>query len=147
MPVTDATPDSTEERANELYWDSGHIIDEIVKELKMSRTALYAAVRPRDAATRCPECGEAMAFTNRTNRDARLATCPACGTEAPAAEAGPAAPSATDETDEPVPPGVWRRVRVDLSAIPRRRVAMVGGAALLGVMVGAATARFVREMM
>src|SRR5215210_8722474 len=86
MPVTDST-NSTLERANELYWNSARTVDEIVKELKMSRGALYAAVRPQDAATSCPECGDAMVFTNRSNREAHAATCASCATEAPAADA------------------------------------------------------------
>jgi len=149
MPVTDSTS-SALERANELYWNSARTVDEIVKELKISRGALYAAVRPQDAATSCPECGDAMVFTNRSNREAHAATCSSCATEAPSADAKPADSSAAhaaehDRSSLPRPRSL-RSWRIDLAAVPRERVAMVGGAAVLGVMVGAFAARLVREM-
>ena len=135
MPVTDSTPDTTLERANELYWDSDRTVEEIVKALGVSRSALYSAIRPRDAATDCPECGDAMVFTNRSNREARAATCPGCATEAPAGDA-PAAPSrASDPTASG--PRAFSRWRGQLAAVPRERIAMVGAVA----------ARAVREMM
>ena len=46
--------------------------------------------------------------------------------------------------DGPLP--AWDRWREDLAAVPPQRVAMVGGAAALGVMVGAAATRMLREM-
>src|SRR5687768_4372993 len=147
MAVTDSTLDPTLERANELYWNSDRTVEEIVKELQVSRSALYSAIRPQDAATACPECGDAMVFTNRSNREAHTATCPGCATEAPASDA---------PASESVPRGAERaprlgslpldRWRGQLAAVPRERVAMVGGAAVLGVMVGAFAARMVREM-
>ena len=147
MPVTDSTLDPTLERANELYWDSDRTVEEIVKELQLSRSALYSGIRPQDAATECPECGTAMVFTNRSNRDAHAATCPACATEAPASDAAP-----SDTTPRQAERHGWAgslpidRWRGQLAAVPRERVAMVGGAAVLGVMVGALAARVVREM-
>ena len=148
MPVTESNPPSTLERANGLYWDSDRTVEEIVKELGLSRSALYSAVRPRDAATECPECGDAMVYTNRSNRDAHAATCPGCATEAPASDA-PLVESAPRIAERGSPPGARtiERWRGQLAAVPRERVAMVGGAAVLGIMVGAVAARVVREMM
>ncbi|MBW3627991.1 MAG: hypothetical protein KY464_01725 [Gemmatimonadetes bacterium] len=147
MPVIDATPGSTQKRADELYWDSGRTVEEIVTELKISRGALYSAIRPRDASTSCPQCAEPMVYTNRSNRETGAATCSACATEAPAAGA-PAAERAgiRPERKAPAAPRAWTRWKGDLAAVPRERVAMVGGAAVLGVMVGAFAARVVREM-
>lgn len=149
MPVTDSTLDPTLERANELYWNSDRTVEEIVKELQVSRSALYSAVRPQDAATSCPECGDAMVFTNRSNREAHAATCPGCATEAPANDTPQASESASRQGERAPRPGSLPldRWRGQLAAVPRERVAMVGGAAVLGVMVGAFTARLVREMM
>jgi hypothetical protein len=150
MPVTDSTPDSTQERVNELYWNSTRSVDEIVKELKISRSSLYAAVRPQDAGTSCPECGDAMVFTNRSNREAHAGTCTGCATEAPVSETStadePTPRPLSDHSSEPAPSRRWSRWRGDLAAVPRERVAMVGGAAVLGIMVGAVAARIVREM-
>jgi len=149
MPVIDATPGSTQKRADELYWDSGRTVEEIVRELKISRGALYSAIRPRDASTSCPQCAEPMVYTNRSNRETGAATCSACATEAPAAGAPTLETVVRSDMNEPsarrAPPG-WSRWKGDLAAVPRGRVAMVGGAAVLGVMVGAFAARVVREM-
>lgn len=149
MPVIDATPGSTQKRADELYWDSGRTVEEIVRDLKISRSALYSAIQPRDASTRCPRCAEPMVFTNRSNRETGAATCLACATEAPAAPAPvhqtPGRPGIGDATG-PGARDAWARWRGDLAAVPRERVALVGGAAVLGIMVGALAARLVREM-
>jgi predicted RNA-binding Zn-ribbon protein involved in translation (DUF1610 family) len=145
MPVTDSTPDTTHERVNELYWDSDRTVEEIVKELGVSRSALYSAVRPQDAATACPECGDAMVYTNRSNREAHAATCPGCATEAPASDA-PATESSRPSDRAPAGPRAFTRWRGQLAAVPRERVAMVGGAAVLGVVLGAFAARAVREL-
>src|SRR5688572_4512945 len=40
----------------------------------------------------------------------------------------------------------WNRWRDDLASVTPQRAAMVGGAAALGVMVGAAATRMIREM-
>lgn len=149
MPVTHSPQDSSLDRANEMYWAGDRTVEEIVKELKISRSALYSAVRPQDAATSCPECGEAMVFTNRSNREAHAATCSACAIEAPAAQhpAPPPSRAPTDHDPTPRPPRAWTQWRGDLAAVPRERVAMVGGAAVLGVMVGAMAGRMLREML
>ena len=146
MPVTDSTPDTTNERVNELYWESDRTVEEIVKELGVSRSALYSAVRPQDAATECPECGDAMVYTNRSNREAHTATCPGCATEAPAGDA-PVAESSRSADRAPSGALAFSRWRGQLAAVPRERVAMVGGAAVLGIMAGAFAARAVRAML
>ena len=54
---------------------------EIVDDLGVSRTSLYAALEPIPAGLVCTDCDERMVFTNRTARDRGLATCPSCGRE------------------------------------------------------------------
>ena len=137
------------ERANDLYWTSDMTVDEIVDDLGVSRTSLYAAIEPIPAGLVCTDCDERMVFTNRTARDRGLATCPSCGRESePGAEAGEGTreadrlPGIRDWRDEvPARLGRWR---AELAAVAPERVAIVGGAAALGMVIGAVAARSVR---
>jgi hypothetical protein len=144
MPATDSLPHSHLERANELYWSSDRTVDEITRELEMGRSTLYGAVRPIDAGVACAECGEPMVFTNRSNREAGTATCPACTAEAQVTRdaAGDGESRSPEPLGEPASP--WSRWRGELAAISPQRAAMVGGAAALGAMVGAAATRMIR---
>jgi predicted RNA-binding Zn-ribbon protein involved in translation (DUF1610 family) len=152
MPVIDSAPDSALERANQMYWSGDQTVDEIVRELNISRNALYAAVRPVSAERSCPECGDAMVHTNRSNREAHTATCPSCATVSRSTESEAAgashSPRAHREADAERTgrPSSWSRWRGQLSAVSPQRVAMVGGAAALGVVLGATAARMIREM-
>lgn len=153
MPATETGPSTNLDRANELYWTSDLTVDEIVRELGVGRSALYTSIEPIPAGADCPECGAGLVFTNRTNRDALSATCFQCGGEAQLAEAASAsAPSATEpplhSAERPgfETPGGWSRWRDDLAAVSPQRAAIVGGAAALGVVFGAAAARMVQEM-
>ena len=158
MSTTQTTVDPRQEEANGLYWHSDRTVDQIVSDLGIRRSALYNAILPVSAGTSCPRCGNRMVFTNRTNQTAGRSVCGVCGTQAVAAgDAGREVPLelANDEwrPEERVPglgehePGAWSRWREDLSAVEPQRAAMVGGAAALGVVVGAAAARAVREML
>lgn len=158
MSTTQTTVDPRQDEANELYWHSDRTVDQIVNDLGIRRSALYNAILPVSAGTSCPRCGDRMVFTNRTNQTAGRSVCGVCGTQAVAGEdAGREVPleTARDEwrPEERIPgfgdhePGVWSRWREDLSAVEPQRAAMVGGAAALGVVVGAAAARAVREML
>jgi predicted RNA-binding Zn-ribbon protein involved in translation (DUF1610 family) len=137
---------ATHERANDLYWNSDRTIDQIVDELEIGRNTLYSALHPIPAETGCPECGEAMVFTNRTNRARSTATCRTCGTELQ-----------VEEHDEPEPEmhpddlraggrpdGRLDRWRRDLATVEPARVALVGGAAALGIVVGVAATSVMR---
>ena len=151
MPGTETGNDADLNRANELYWSSDLTVDEIVRELGVGRSALYSSIEPIPAGADCPECSSTMVFTNRTNRDALSATCFNCGGEAQLADASPAR---SEETVGAVAdagagfeaPGGWSRWRDDLASVTPQRAAIVGGAAALGVVFGAAAARMIQEM-
>lgn len=137
------------ERANDLYWASDMTVDEIVDDLGVGRSNLYAAIEPIPAGLVCTDCNERMVYANRTARDRGLATCPACGRESePGAEVG----EGVREADQPLDDRDWReevparlgRWRTELAAVAPERVAMVGGAAALGMVIGAVAARAVR---
>ena len=153
MPENDSASTVTADQLNELYWSGDRTIEEIVRDLNVSRDEISSAVRPMDAATVCVECGDAMVYTNRSSRDSHVATCSGCGTEANTLLG---AGAFTDGMPlEPVngtgwrPEGhtpAWNRWREDLASVTPQRAAMVGGAAALGVMLGAAATKLLREM-
>jgi hypothetical protein len=156
MPTTQTNADAARDRADELYWNSAHRVDDIASELGMGRSALYAAIHPMPAGTECPRCGQPMVFTNRTNRAAGRTVCSACGTQGMvAAEDGEAPLSESHDEWRPgghlLPQesgaGRWSRWREELSGVEPQRAALVGGGAALGVVLGAAAARAVREML
>jgi hypothetical protein len=148
-----ATPppdiDSVPERANRLYWESETRVDDVAGQLGISRNALYAAVRPIRAGVMCAGCGGAMEFANRSRRAAGEASCAECGATArvdPGAAPGPApvAELPAPEKEEGAADRL-RRFRGDLAAVPPERAALIGGAAALGVAVGAVAVRAARR--
>ena len=119
--------------ANRLYWETDRPVAEIAESLDLSRRALYEAVQPIQADTACPVCGARMHYANRSARETRQPTCFSCATaspqEAPAREAeawtwSPAVPAEGQAPDAPT----------DL----RARAYRLGGAALIGAVIGAA---------
>jgi hypothetical protein len=152
MPVTDSTSTTAPEHASEMYWTSDRTVEEIVKELNISRSALYSAVRPIPADMSCPQCGDAMVFTNRSNRESHLATCRSCATQASTVGAPPREePRAAHLHPEEGKgsrrgSGSWAQWRGQLAAVSPQRVAMVGSAAALGVVLGAVVTRLVRGL-
>lgn len=151
MAEVQTSESSTGETINQLYWDSDRTVDEIVDELGIGRNTLYSAVRPQPAGASCPDCGEGLVFTNRSNRSSSTATCRTCGREVdladelPEPEIGRTAardPHRHDhrhETD-----AGWSRWRDELAAVPAERAVMIGGAAVLGLVLGAVAARTMR---
>jgi hypothetical protein len=138
--------DDLQERVNRMYWESDSTVGAIGDELGVSRSALYASVRPLPARDMCPECGEQMVYTNRTSRAAGASVCQACEEEGPArvpvgstGEGGARGEDAADEL------AGWDRWREDLRAVPPQRAAMIGGAAALGLVLGAVAARTIRD--
>ena len=133
-----------QDRANRLYWESDETVADVARQLEMSQSTLYAAVEPRPTGIACSRCGAATHYLNRTGRAAGEAVCSACGSvtqagaEATRAVAAPDA-SAEGATDK------LRRFKEDLSAVPAERAALIGGAAALGVAVGAAAVKVVRK--
>lgn len=120
--------------ANRLYWETDKSVAEIADTLDVSRRALYESLEPMAAGNTCPVCGTMLHYPNRSARDAQQGTCFACATASPQqaphveAEAWTWSPGVrTAKKAEPVRAS-------DLSARTRR----LGGAALLGAVVGAA---------
>lgn len=161
MPPTTDSPDQPgADRVNELYWNSDRTIDDITDDLGISRNALYTSIHPLTAGASCPDCGHDMEFTNRTHRDSGMAVCAECGEEADV-RGGPPTVSRAKRRGPTRSPGEadrwsgdgengesgWSRWRDDLAAVEPERYALVGGAAALGVMLGAAAARALRQRM
>lgn len=162
MPTSNDPTDPGNDRINDLYWNTTRTIGDITDELGVSRNALYTSIHPLPAGASCSDCGERMVFTNRTHRDTGMATCRSCGAERDTrqrttrrepAGAGAGAGSGRGRGGETAFDGNgsdaagWTRWRDDLASVEPERYALVGGAAALGVMVGAAAARALRHRM
>ncbi len=70
------------EQANELYWRSERSVNQIVDEMELSKSRLYALIQPLPAGRSCPGCGEGLVFPHRTAMEKGFLSCPACGFEA-----------------------------------------------------------------
>lgn len=145
--------DSLAETVNELYWASDQTVDDIVDQLGIGRNTLYSAVRPQSAGASCPDCGKRLVYTNRSNRAAGTGTCRNCGVDVDLATLRddvevirPVAGLESGGYEEAGSGEGWSRWRHELAAVAPERAAMIGGAAALGVVVGAVAARAVREM-
>jgi NAD-dependent SIR2 family protein deacetylase len=165
MSPTSEPLDQLREQANELYWNSTDTVDQLASQLGMSRKAVYSSVQPLPAGAKCVHCGEALVFMNRTSRSSGLASCSACGAQvdtrdlaaAPpkkSTQRGPtsAAQSLAQATNEdvhvvpvPGPQNRWEQIKEDLSAVAPDRAAKIGGAAALGVALGAAAVRVIKK--
>lgn len=148
---------ATEDRINSLYWHSDQPVVDIAEQLGLGRNSLYAAVEPISAGAICDDCGEEMVFTNRTNRQNGTATCRGCGIEREVTPGGDTPPDPIrgaaggdglmGRTDVNGDARSIDRLRHELATVDPERYALVGGAAALGVMVGAAAARALRDRM
>ncbi len=76
-----AVPDEVVERANDLYWRSGASVNQLTRELDLSKGALYEIITPMAAELRCPCGGGEMAYSNRTARERGFVSCTTCGLE------------------------------------------------------------------
>lgn len=139
--ANNATPD----RVNRLYWESDETVSDIAKQLEMSQSTLYAALEPRPTGIACSRCGASTQYLNRTGRAAGEAVCSACGTVTAAANGEQAQPVAAPEMGGEGATEKLRRFKEDLSAVPAERAALIGGAAALGVALGAAAVKVVRK--
>lgn len=123
------TPE-TETQANEanrLYWDSETSVGDIANQLGISRRGLYEAIEPKSAGLPCSECGSDMLFANRSALASGTARCPSCDQEA-------IVPGIRSERIKPAP----RPVEQSTNGISRNRLAVgIGGAALMGIVIGA----------
>ena len=114
MPSKKSDDQKLADQATDLYWRSGRSVNHIAEEMDLSKSALYALVRPFPAAQSCPECGAGLVFPNRTALDKAMASCLECdyvGEAQPASEGFGAAASTTSadggepESDLGVEPG------------------------------------------
>lgn len=151
-------PDMAFREANGLYWNSNHTVGQVAEETGLTRRALYAAIEPLAVDVPCNACGGALEYANRTSRAAGRATCAACAAEQDLeVEAWwephesvevPAEPETVAEVITAPPRRARKRLeqlREDLKDVPRERIALVGGAAVLGVALGAAATQLIRE--
>lgn len=152
MTLDSPDADALRDTANELYWNSADTVDQIARELGISRNAMYSSVRPIPAGASCVHCDEPLLFTNRTSRSARAAFCPVCEIQVTLGEDMPSAGAASVSDGAvrvaPVPPpgdGTLMQLKEELAQVPPERAAMIGGAAALGAAVGAAAVRLIRK--
>ena len=93
MPSRKSDDQKLADQANELYWRSGQSVNQIADAMDLSKSGLYALIRPLPAERICPECGEGLVYPNRTTEHKGIASCLECEYvgEAPAAgsEVGP----------------------------------------------------------
>ena len=74
-------PGEVVEKANDLYWRSGASVNQLTRELDLSKGALYEIIAPMAADLECP-CGRGeMAYPNRTARQRGFVSCTTCGLE------------------------------------------------------------------
>lgn len=73
--------DEATARANDLYWNSGASVNQLARELELSKGALYEIIRPMASGLPCPCGGGEMAYTNRTARERGFVSCTTCGLE------------------------------------------------------------------
>lgn len=150
--------DSLREQANELYWTSSDTVEQVASRLGMSRKAVYGAVQPTPAGGACASCGGPLVFGNRTHRAAGTATCDACGTQVqmagvegdaavstPASMVAEAANGSVHAVPSPESQSRWEQIKEDLGAVPPDRAAKIGGAAALGVAIGAAAVKAIKK--
>ena len=74
-------PDDVVSQANERYWNSDAGVNQLARELELSKGALYEIIAPLPAGVPCPRGDGELAFTNRTARERGFVSCPACGLE------------------------------------------------------------------
>ena len=78
MPTKKSNDQKLADQANELYWRSGQSVNQIAEAMDLSKSGLYALIRPLPAERTCPECGEGLVFRNRTTKHKAIASCPEC---------------------------------------------------------------------
>ena len=78
MPSKKSDDQKLADQANDLYWRSGRSVNHIAEAMDLSKSGLYALVRPFPADSPCPECGAGLVFPNRTALDKVIASCLEC---------------------------------------------------------------------
>lgn len=142
-------PRASDEHINDLYWNSSRTIDDILGELRIGRETLYDTLQGMPAGVICLTCTTEAVFANRTDRASGTAVCLTCGVERMISDRESAsAPSNQrhDADDRGHRGASWSRWREELAGVVPERAALIGGAAALGVMMGAAAARAYKEL-
>ena len=78
MPPKKSDDQKLADQANELYWRSQQSVNQIADAMDLSKSGLYALIRPLPADRMCPECGEGLVFPNRTTERNAIASCLEC---------------------------------------------------------------------
>ncbi len=78
MPSKKSDDQKLADRANELYWRSEQSVNQIAEAMDLSKSGLYALIRPLPAERTCPECGEGLVYPNRTTEHKAIASCLEC---------------------------------------------------------------------
>lgn len=78
MPSKKSDDQKLADRATDLYWRSGQSVNRIAETMNLSKSALYAIIRPLPAGRSCPGCREAMIYPNRTAKEKANASCLHC---------------------------------------------------------------------
>ena len=83
QPATGPEPLSADAiaRANDLYWRSGASVNQLARELDLSKGALYEIIAPLPAGVPCPRGDGELSYPNRTARERGFVSCPVCGFE------------------------------------------------------------------
>ena len=69
-------------KANELYWHSEESVNQLARELDLSKGMLYEILAPLPADAGCPSCDDGeLSYPNRTARDRGFVSCATCGFE------------------------------------------------------------------
>ena len=74
-------PEEVIRQANEQYWNSDAGVNQLARDLELSKGTLYEIVVPLPAGVPCPHGDGELAFTNRTARERGFVSCPSCGLE------------------------------------------------------------------
>lgn len=75
------TPDEIVRRANDQYWNSDAGVNQLARDLDLSKGTLYEILAPLPAGIPCPHGDGELGFANRTARDRGFLSCAACGLE------------------------------------------------------------------
>jgi ribosomal protein S27AE len=137
MPSKKSDDQKLADQANELYWRSEQSVNQIAEAMDLSKSGLYALLRPLPAKRTCPECGEGLVFPNRTTEHKAIASCPECEYVGEAPSARPDGEPAEGEPGSDLEP---RRgptaVRKTSSGRRLRSSRVLWASVLLGVAAG-----------
>ena len=74
-------PDEVVTRANDQYWNSNAGVNQLARDLDLSKGTLYEILAPLPAGIPCPHCDGELGFANRTARARDFLSCAGCGLE------------------------------------------------------------------